>query len=38
MAAAQDADILDLDPDAPIPFVLTAKGEAAIALLAPIVA
>jgi hypothetical protein len=36
--ASQDADILDLDPDAPIPFVLTPKGEAAIAPLAPIVA
>jgi len=40
VAASQDADILDLDvdPDAPIPFVLTAKGEEAIAPLPPIVA
>jgi len=28
----QDADILDLDPDAPIPYVLTPQGEAALAL------
>jgi len=27
----QDADILDLDPDAPIPYVLTPQGEAALA-------
>jgi hypothetical protein len=30
-ASSQDADILDLDPDAPIPFILTSKGEATIA-------
>ena len=29
-AAAQDADVLDLDPDAPIPYVLTAQAEAAL--------
>jgi len=38
VTASRDADILDLDPDAPIPFVLTAQGEAAITEPAPIVA
>ncbi len=38
VAASQDADILDLDPDARIPFLLTTKGDAAIAEPAPIVA
>ena len=38
VAASQDVDILDINPDAPIPFVLTAQGEAALAEPAPIVA